>query len=272
MSYLLDKKQKNKKILRWALIVCVLLIMFYFRSPFISSLSYVAHIVLTPFMAVGNVVSNSFGGFRAFVANKDDILKENEDLRNKLNEQTASLSNQTSVLADKLRLEAILGRKQDSNPFLLSAILAKPNKSPYDTLIVDTGENNGVKTGDLVFAMGNVPIGRVAAVYPFSAKIVLFSTADEKTEVVLATGSMPTGEAGQSAFVEVVGRGGGNFEMVLPRDFSITEGTEVVLPGIHSYTVAVVQAVISDPRDAFSKALLISPINIYELKFVQIKI
>ncbi len=245
--------------------------MFYFRAGVSSTFSYVAHTALTPFMALGNAMSNSFSGVRAFVADKDALLKENEDLKNRLNAQSASLANQTSVLADKLRLEAILGRKEESTPFLLSAILAKPNRSPYDTLIVDTGEDHGVMVGHMVFAMGNIPIGRVAEVYPSSAKVILYSTSGEKTEAILATGNMPQGIAGDSAFIQVVGRGGGNFEMILPRDFTITEDSEVVLPGIRSYTIAIVKTVISDPRDAFSKALLVSPVNIYELKFVQIK-
>ena len=44
---------------------------------------------------------------------------------------------------------------------ILSAILSKPNQSPYDTLIIDVGTQEGLKTGDTVFALGNVPIGRI---------------------------------------------------------------------------------------------------------------
>ncbi|MGH7249772.1 MAG: hypothetical protein ACREGC_02255, partial [Minisyncoccia bacterium] len=71
-------------------------------------------------------------------------------------------------------------------------------------------------------------------------------------------------------FMEVIGRGGGNFEMTLPKDVTLQKGDPVVLPGINPYVLAVTQSIISDPRDPFTKALLTSPVNIQELKFVQV--
>jgi hypothetical protein len=59
--------------------------------------------------------------------------------------------------------------------------------------------------------------------------------------------------------------------MMLPRDLVIEKGNEVVLPGINIRAVATVETIISDPRDSYQKALLKSPINIQELKFVQVE-
>ena len=68
----------------------------------------------------------------------------------------------------------------------------------------------------------------------------------------------------------MIERGGGNFEMILPRDFILERGSVVTLPGIFPYVVAIVDTIISDPRDSFAKILLTSPINIQELKFVEV--
>ena len=116
----------------------------------------------------------------------------------------------------------------------------------------------------MVFAFTHVPIGRVAAVYSNSSKVVLFSTAGEKTQVVLG--------GRKDIFMQIVGRGGGNFEMTIPRDLTLNKGDEVVLPGITPYILAVVETVISDPRDPFVKALLVSPVNMEELKFVEVEL
>ncbi len=59
--------------------------------------------------------------------------------------------------------------------------------------------------------------------------------------------------------------------MVMPRDFILEKGIEVVLPGITPYTIATVQTIISDTRDSFQKVLLLSPVNIFELKFVEVE-
>jgi hypothetical protein len=42
------------------------------------------------------------------------------------------------------------------------------------------------------------------------------------------------------------------------------------LPGMSAHVVGVVETIISDPRDSFQKALLTSPVNIRELKFLEV--
>ena len=59
--------------------------------------------------------------------------------------------------------------------------------------------------------------------------------------------------------------------MIMPKDFTIQKGDQVVMPGLNSYVLAIVQTIISDPRDPFIKALLTSPVNIQELKFVEVE-
>jgi len=140
--------------------------------------------------------------------------------------------------------------------------LTKPDQSIYGTLIVDAGINQGIKVGSTVFALGNIPIGRVAEVNANSSKIILFSNPGEKTEVVIP---------GKDVFMQVIGRGGGNFEMALPRDFVLEKGAEAHLPGITPYLLGYVEPIISDPRDSFQKALLVSPVSVQELEFVQIE-
>jgi hypothetical protein len=71
--------------------------------------------------------------------------------------------------------------------------------------------------------------------------------------------------------MQLVGRGGGNFEMILPRDLVVANEATVVLPGITPYVVAVVETILTDPRDSYQKALLASPINIFELNLVEVE-
>ncbi len=59
--------------------------------------------------------------------------------------------------------------------------------------------------------------------------------------------------------------------MIMPQDFTLVKGDQVVLPGIVPYVLGIVETIISDPRDPFVKALLVSPVNIQELKFVQVE-
>jgi len=267
MSYLLDKKIKRKKFLYIGIFIFIFFIVFYFRVNIWNGLSYVSHQTFRPVLVAGNYTGEKFSSFSSYFLSKNSLYNENKNLKSKLNENKAFMSNYNSILAENILLKEILGRssamagKDEKSAMILSAILVKPNQSLYDTLVIDAGEGKGLKTGDMVFAFGNVPIGYVSDVYSDSSKVILFSNSGEKTNAIVSNGNV---------FSEIVGRGGGNFEMILPRDFTPIKGDEVVLPGIKSYVLGIVETIISDPRDPFIKALLISPVNVQELKFIEV--
>ena len=190
-------------------------------------------------------------------------------MQSRLSREEARILNYDSLLAENENLKGMLGRKDAKASTILAAILSKPNQSAYDTLVVDVGATQGIEEGSTVFALGNVPIGRVALVYQDSSKVTLFSSAGEKTQAIISLG-YGSGEAGKDIFIELVGRGGGNFEMTMPKDFIIKKGDQAVLSGRNPYLLAVAEKIISDPRDPFVKVLLVSPVNVQELKFVEV--
>ncbi len=211
---------------------------------------------------MGNSVGGKFSSVGSFFSSKKSLTLENEELKRQIESKTAELLNYHLLLDENNALKEILGRKKEEVPLVLASILSKPNQSPYDTLIIDLGDNKGIKVGSMVFASANIPIGRVAAVYSYTSKVVLFSSPGQRTEVVTPVNDI---------FTEAVGRGGGNFEIQLPRDVSLEKGTEVTLPGINSYVLGIVEDVASESRDSFQKILIVSPVNIQELKFVQVE-
>ena len=235
-------------------------ILFYFRGSVIYGLSYATSTVFRPFLVLKNGVNSKFGGLFTYFASKKTLTQELEDYKNQLAESEARMANYDAVVDENESLKEIFDRKDEKKPMLLAVVLGRANQSLYDTLIVDVGEAHGVSVGAKVFALGNIPIGYVETVYQTSSKVILFSTSEESTTVNI----------GENLF-DLVGRGGGNFELTLPRDFSIEEGEQAVLPGATPYVVAVVETVISNPRDSFKKVLLVSPLNIGSLKFVQIE-
>lgn len=263
MSYLLDKKLKQKRIFYIVTLVIIFFVIFYFRVGVFRILSVSVHNVFRPVVFVVNGTKNIFSDIGINFRFKSSLIKENENLKARLLEQEGMILNHNSILDENNYLKDVLNRKNEKDNLLLAAILEKPNRSLYDTLIIDVGEDDGVSVGNLVFANGDLPIGRVSEIYGNSSKVVLFSSSGEKNSVVVN---------GSDVFMDLVGRGGGNFEMILPRDFVLEKGISVSIPGISNYLVAKVDAIISDPRDSFTKALLSSPVNIQESKFVQVKI
>lgn len=262
MSYLLDKKNKRRESKKILLGLIIFIFLFYFRASIFSGLSYVGLGVFRPIISAGNNFGGKFKSINAYFSSKDFLYRENEDLKLKLDQDRENRSNYDSVVAENAELKDILGRKKEDKNMILSVVLSKPNQSLYDTLLIDTGSDHGVKVDDKVFASGNIPIGTIREVYPSSSKVVLFSNNGEVTQVIVS---------GKNVSMELVGRGGGNFEMTMPRDFTFLKGDQVVLPSIDANVVAIVETIISDSRDAFQKAILVSPINFQQLKFVEVE-
>src|ERR1035437_5003518 len=206
MNYLLDRKLKRNKFFYGSLFVIILLILIYFRAGIFRGLAYVSHTVFHPVFVLGNGIEGKFRDIGSYFYFKQSLLSQNDNLKQELNQMQSQVANYNSVLDENNQMKEIMGRKNEKTLMILAGILSRPNGSVYDTLIVDAGLNQGVVEGDMVFAYGNVPIGRVALVYTDSSNIVLFSNPGEKTEVMIT---------GDNTSMQLVGRGGGNFEMIL---------------------------------------------------------
>lgn len=260
MNYRQDKKKQNKKLSTFILVAIFLFIFIFGSTMMYSSFSGSGLFLSKPFFTFGQNISARFSSWGTYFESKKSINFENEKLKFENAELLARLSNYQVLENENKELKEILDRKENRE-FILGNILVKPNRSLYDTLIIDIGENSGIKIGQKVFAYGYVPIGYVGEVYTNTAKIILYSTSREKVDVIVSSSGI---------ILTASGRGGGNFEMTLPRDFEIAVGEVVYLPGT-TQTLASVSGIISDPRDSFKKALLKSPINIFSLRFVEIE-
>ncbi len=262
MPYLQDRKRNNNT--RTALVIAICAIVFIILLFKIGAFSWAGRTlqgIALPFWKTRTAVVETVSPYQSAFTSKRALFTENEDLKSKLSEIEAKMQNYQTLLDENTQLKEAFGRKE-SGEQLLAAILVKPGQSLYDTLIVDAGTDLGVAVGQKVFSDGNILIGEVAEVYAHSSKIKMYSSAGEKLSVIIS---------GKDITTEAEGRGGGNFEMIFPRDVDIPKGTEVVLPGIHPYLVGLVDDIISDPRDPLQKVLLRSPVNVQELKFVQIE-
>jgi cell shape-determining protein MreC len=270
MSYLLDKKIQQKKFSKIALGVVLLIVLFYFRAGIWKGFSKVSEIIFHPVLVLGQGIENKFISLGSYFVSKNYLYNQNQKLEEEVVFDDARMANYDSLVADDASLKEVLNRKDLKATMVLATILSKPNQSPYDTMLVDAGIAQGVKMGQTVLALGDVPIGRISDVYQSSSKVILYSNAGETTQAVISSPSTIPPSNG-NVFVDLIGRGGGNFEMVMPKDFALQQEAEVTLPGINSYVLAIVQKTISDPRNPFTKVLLTSPVNIQSLKFVEVE-
>ncbi len=231
---------------------------FLFKFGILSSFSTGLQKVSAPLWRSKVAVEGSLD--QTFIS-KSELFRENEKLKNENDSFRTQMLNYQTVLDENNLLKEAYGRKQVGEQ-ILAAILVKPGQTLYDTLIVDVGLADNIIVGQKVFANGNILIGEVSEVNAKVSKVKLYSSSGEKLSVIIT---------GTDITTEATGRGGGNFEMTFPRDVEIPKGTEITVPGITPLLVGLVDEVISDPRDPLQKVLLRSPVNVQELKFVQIE-
>ena len=252
-----DRKKINKrsKIIIFIVLFLVIFYLFYLFDGFLN-------IFGKPIWKVQNNIINKVDNSGYIFRSKSSLFYENENLLKENTDLKISMIDYQTIKKENIELKELLGYIPTDNNFILSSILTKPNHSPYDTMIIDIGENLGVEEGSVVYFNTNIPLGKINKVYENTSLVTLFSNSGEITEGVID---------GSNASVELIGRGGGNFEMNIPYDLPVENGTLVMSPGMNLEVIAIVDSSISLPSDPIKKVILRSPVNIQNIKWVEVK-
>lgn len=259
ISYRDREKRKQWKTISTYIVgfLVVLGLIFFFRNSLGNFFSFGIRGISSGL----SYVPNPFSSFSGYLHSKKTLQDENTRLIKENVLLHMQIDAYRLVLDENTRLKETLGQL-DTTKYVLGTVLSKPSQTPYDTVLINVGAKSGVTMDSLVYVQGVIPIGTVSRVFDSSSVVTLFSTPGQKTVVRLE-------ESGGD--FELVGRGGGNFELELPRDALITQGAHVYLPGMTAYYIATVGPVVSDPRDPYKKVLLTSPVNINQLTEVFIR-
>jgi cell shape-determining protein MreC len=262
MSYLHDRKRDLKRKRLTILIAVFILIFLLSILGVFKGIGNFLHQIGSPLWRAKVSTLNAVDNGAYVVRTKKSVFKENENLQTKNIELESKMLDYTLLQKENENLKALLGRLPEKSDFVLANIISKPNKSLYDTLVLDIGINNGVGVGQVVFADIQFPIGYITAVYDRTSVATLFSNSKEITNAQIE---------GSNTSVDLVGRGGGNFEINVPHELSVPNGSFVIAPHLGSRIVAIVADIVSDPHDPMNKIILKSPVNIQDLKWVQIQ-
>ncbi len=216
---------------------------------------------------VGEPVLNTggaAGGFLTSVASpffsKAGLVSENDRLRQALAAATTALIDRDMLYRENLELKARLGRTATSSGAILAGILLRPPGTPYDTLILDAGKNDGVQVGNLVSPGGTIVIGAIDEAYDTTSRVRLFSSPQEKHEGFIA-GTIP---------VTVKGLGGGAMVAEVPVGEPVAVGSDVTFSGSASQFVAQVTWVETKEGSSFATVHLSLPANLLSLRFVEV--
>jgi len=257
-----DKKQieKRKRFIKNFILSIVFLLLAI--SGVFAVTGRLFNFIGKPIWQAGNFVSQNFEDIGYIARSKSSVYKDNDNLLRENSELKVRMVDYNILKNENFQLKDLFDRTPLTKDLILGNILTKPNYSPYDTIIIDIGEKSNISVGDVVYSGSDIPVGEVGEVYRDTSLIILYSNPGKVIRAMIDI---------SNTSVELVGRGGGNFEMSIPVDLPFIKGALVYIPNIQSEIIAIIEEVISSPNDPVKKILLSSPVNVQSLKWVFVK-
>ncbi len=223
--------------------------------------SYRSHHMAGGFFSFANASDALFDETEGLFQSKKSLLQENVILKAKVKILEESMGSVSLVEKENQELKNILGNITPDEKVVLSRVLSRPQATPYDTIIIDQGIQSGIEVGDIVLTDGVYAIGYVVETTDTRSTVSLYTTPGVETPATLANANLA---------VTLVGRGGGNFTLTLPRNITIIPDEYVIIFHTRAYLVGEVLKELSDPRDPEKTIILRSPINFWHLSWVQV--
>ncbi len=257
MSYLLKSKPKkgnwNKTISVLALLLFLLLLGF-----FSASTRNIFYKIARPIWTAANAATSPFPKIKNFFVSRQNLINKNIVLEDELGALRLKEIDYDVLSKENQELKDQAGRRTDRR-LILSRVLSKPPRSPYDTFVIDIGSEEGVIKGSKVYLSDNVIVGLVTSLTPTTSLVELFSAGDQKQEAILSrTGASFT----------LNGKGGANFEIEVPKDTDIMWGDVFLYPGLASSVIGSVYYIDSNSQSSFKTIYLRIPGNVFQTKTV----
>lgn len=244
-------------------IASVLLLLAVVAPNIPAPVTGVAQKAASPVWQVRDSMLSAVYGAVAILETKEALVAENNQLYATISTLRREAFEAKILREENSRLRELLNRRP-SEAAVAASVLARPSISPYDTMVIDAGLEEGVQKGNVVMVEGGVAIGYIGEVFSDSATVVLFSSPGLETPVVISSATPTPAVA--------VGWGGGNFMVTVPRDAPVNVNDPVMLPTLSPLVFATVASVERDPTNSFQEVRFRMPVNLSTLRYVLIDI
>lgn len=267
-NYPLDKivrrKDDERRRLMVALVVIgVVVFLLVFNNSVRAGLNKIVISVTRPLWVMENNTLVLGGDLFKFFRSHKGLVEENRQLKEEIFRLNSEVLTKNLIQTEYDRLLALTGQIPPSAKPVLGRVVLKPNRTPYDLVVVEVVEVGGrqIKIGDVARLTSDVTLGKVVGVSGRTATIELFSSPGLATAVLVGENRLQA---------TTTGRGAGNMILELPRGLDIASGDKVLLPTGGVQLVGMVGEVISDQTEPAQKLLVSLPINLFNLSWVYI--
>lgn len=257
MNYRLKSRPKSGRPIKSIIAVSVFLLLSLFAFVFPNITRTISQAVAKPLWLMRGGAVNTFGGVRSFFTFKSTLIAENKTLENQVAMLEQKQIDYEAMQRENQDLKNMTGEAGGSR--ITARVLSKPPSSPYDTLIIDVGSSEGVTLGNKVYVSNSVAVGQVTSVTPHTSLVEMFSTSGRKQEASISR----TG-----ASFEIVGQGGANFKLEVPKDTDILWGDTFLYPTRSASVLGSVYYIDTNIQSSFKTVYIRIPGNIFSSQWV----
>ena len=218
---------------------------------------YRSAVVATYPLKIFSSTYNFFEEHITLYKNYDELLKENEELKN-------NISKSDFLELENSQLRKLIDEQTESQSNLLSARVMLDKQSPYlNSFVINIGSNKGIKNGMAVLD-GESFIGRIVDVNYFSARVLLVTDLNSRIPVI-------TEPSGSHAILTGHGKKKPTLEY-LPENHKIEDGHKIYTSGKEGIFSPglIIGEVETNEEEETAEVLLISDLN--QITFVNVNL
>lgn len=198
--------------------------------------SYGASLALSPLHAFDDYLKDSSNSLPQYLRDRGSLIAELDRIKS----QYAAVSGERFTIdllsAENRELRGLLGDAGEER--VVAGVIGRPNKLPYDVLVLDKGSEDGILEGAPVFIASSTVIGVVNKVFQKNAVVELITSPGFTTSVYIL---------GPDIYTTAEGVGGGQLRVGVPQGIPLSEGDLVILPSIASGVYGEISVVDSVP-------------------------
>jgi cell shape-determining protein MreC len=216
-------------------------------------------ILITPLYTVQQYIETSLDTIPTYIRERTALEKDIQSLKQEIASQQGIKTTLSFIEEENKELRTLLGITKTSS--ILASVVARPPLSPYDTMVIDKGAEEGIVSGAPVYYGSGIALGYVRVVYSHQSLITLFSSPHVQTTVYIY---------GPNIFTSAYGEGGGVIRLSIPQGINVASGDIVVLPSLNAHVLGRIDIVQSTPTEPEQHAYITSEIPIQSLHFVHV--
>jgi rod shape-determining protein MreC len=192
-----------------------------------------AQALVSPFQRAASGAGNAGSNLFQYIGSLRNAAAENTQLKQRIEQMEAELSQLRANRDENERLRALLGFKEKSEyKSVTASVIARDPSLWFDTVTINRGSSDGIELNMPVVTPGGI-VGRVVTLSPWTAQVMLIT--DERAAAGAVVGQL--GQSNALGSVKGLGNNGllemryvSGLEEVNAGDYVVTTGQDGIYP------------------------------------------